>query len=412
MAKKQWTYNQRKTLLARALEMAMPNNDPTNNPVTPWIRDLSDTEVIYSATNRTFRRGYTIGDDGAVELTESEEVIEQVDYTPIKVSSFSFEEVIEFGRSMVKMKGLVFRLGKYPDKNFEMDEKQWDENAQKNFTPQPIDIEHATKPDGTFLTQILGHDCGNLVKVSRKGRDCFGEIEIPKWLHELAGGQVGVSLAFAKDKRIVGCALTLRPRVAGAAVAAAFAGGDVIDCMTPEQNDQGLFAKVGVAVAAALAAIGIGDKPEVKTLQPTPTPAATPAPTTLSDSERAELERLRADQKAFSEREVKTFAAAEARRLITEGKIVPAQEAHVTSMFEQALRDDNEGGVFFGSDGKPNVGERVKTLKEMFAGQPKHGLITKPDGLAAKDATTLSGKEAEDDQRNRIKEALAKGLSG
>lgn len=403
-----WTYNQRRSLLSRALEITMANPDPTSTPVDLWIKDLSDTEVIYYANRRTFKRSYELSSDGEVKLGDSEEVIEQTIYKSVKVASFNLTEVVFSGASTVKMKGLVFRLGKYPDKNFSIDAKEWDSKSQSTFTPQNLDIEHATRPNGEFLTHILGHEFGALSSVSRKGNDIYGEVEVPKWLFELSGGSIGVSLAFGEDKKIVGCALTLSPRVAGAKVAAVFGEGDVIAGQEDDmnQNDPGFFAAVGAMFAGALASVGIGKPVETNA----PDKPDIPAATVMSDPEKDELEKFRAAKAASNEAAAVKFGTDRAAALKAEGKILPAQEQLVAEQFTFALKQDNVDKAYFTDSGDPKPGARLSALEDSWKAAPKHGLFT-ASGDAEK-AKVLSGAtDVEDEDRKAKLEGLRAGFA-
>lgn len=115
----------------------------------------------------------------------------------------------------VLLSGKVFEVGNYPDRGFAIDEGEMDQ-AICAFSPVANDLEHSR------LKDVLGNSLGELRRLWRVGKEVFGELEVPKWLLDLAGRTLKVSLAFDKNKRVVGNALTLHPRIADAEVIEAF----------------------------------------------------------------------------------------------------------------------------------------------------------------------------------------------
>ncbi len=117
--------------------------------------------------------------------------------------------------SEVVLSGKVFEIGDYPDRGFAIGPEEMDE-AIAAFKPVANDLEHSR------LRDVLGNSLGELRKLWRVGREVFGEVLVPRWLAELTGNALKVSLAFDHTKRVVGNALTLSPRISDAEVAAAF----------------------------------------------------------------------------------------------------------------------------------------------------------------------------------------------
>lgn len=115
----------------------------------------------------------------------------------------------------VSLTGKVFEIGDYPDRGFAIDASEMD-SAIDRFTPVANDLEHSR------LRDVLGNSLGELRRLWRVGNDVFGEVAVPKWLADLTGNVLKVSLAFDASKRVVGNALTLSPRIGDAEVAAAF----------------------------------------------------------------------------------------------------------------------------------------------------------------------------------------------
>ena len=121
------------------------------------------------------------------------------------------------GGDSVILSGKVFEIGLYPDRNFEITTDEMDA-AIAEFSPIANDLEHSR------LRDVLGNSLGELRRLWRIGKDVFGELAVPKWLADLTGNALKVSLAFNRSKRVVGNALTISPRVTDAEVVAAFSG--------------------------------------------------------------------------------------------------------------------------------------------------------------------------------------------
>lgn len=115
----------------------------------------------------------------------------------------------------VRMTGKVFEIGEYRDVNFSISEEEMD-LACSGFETVDLDLDHSDQVD------LLGNPLGQLTRIWRVGEAVLGEIWLPEWLWELCGGSVQVSLAFSEAKQVVGCALTVAPRVADAQVRSVF----------------------------------------------------------------------------------------------------------------------------------------------------------------------------------------------
>jgi hypothetical protein len=375
--KMKWTYNEKRRLLSRALE-ADAVSAGAQSPIDIWIRDFDDSVVFYTVSSKIMKREYSVDDSGSVTLGDSTEVVERTTYQEVKFSGFEIEETIFKGPSSVKLRGKVFKLGRYPDKNFSVDAKEWDEKIGPKFAKVPIDIEHARTPSGGFLNNILGNDCGHLVSISRKGDDIFGEIELPNWLYELSGGKVGVSLAFNSDKEIVACALTLNPRVAGAEVTKAFSIG-VLDSReeNPTMNEDDKKTIVQAVVEGVKSLFG-GQSPAMQPAAPT-----TPTPPDNSAKD-AEIESLRKERELLNANAVNAFAEAEFSKLLTEAKVVPAQKPSLVVAIKQAILDDQrEAEKTFSEGGSVFTGSRFAGLIGGFAEAPRHKLFNKAEAGGA-----------------------------
>lgn len=72
-----------------------------------------------------------------------------------------------------------------------------------------------------------------------KGTELFGKVSIPKWLHKLHPDGIKTSLTWSRDnKRIIGNALVLNPRVSDAQIAAAFTAACDNERESDKQNNK------------------------------------------------------------------------------------------------------------------------------------------------------------------------------
>ncbi len=125
--------------------------------------------------------------------------------------------------------GLIFRAGKYEDKDFEMSPEELIA-AESNFSPVPLDLGHYDD------LPIIDGKCGTLdaVHSSEDGQELFGTAKIPKWLDDLNVDEKGnrlpykVSCTWSKsDKQLKKLALVRNPRVSDASLFAAFAENEI-----------------------------------------------------------------------------------------------------------------------------------------------------------------------------------------
>lgn len=123
-------------------------------------------------------------------------------------------------KTLVRRTGKIFESGDYPDKDFKISDAEMDA-AIAGFTPVPINIEHR---DTIFDGQL-----GTVAAIKREGPSLYGEIEIPAWLDELNKGKpLKVSAEWdSKTKAFRGLGLVINPRIADAAVYAAFSAEDL-----------------------------------------------------------------------------------------------------------------------------------------------------------------------------------------
>ena len=405
-----------------------------------YVRDCYPDSVVYSiergqvtepAGSLYYRRGYVVtsATDGNVSVTlgKLETVAKKSEYATVK--AFSMAE-FSAETDAVVFKGKVFEAGDYPDKGVSFTPAELQAIASQ-FTPVENDLEHRET--------ILSGQLGKLQNVQAMdgGAWLYGEVALPKWLADLTAGQpIGTSLAFDANKRIVGNALTLNPRIPGAQVAAAFAEFVGKRNSTRDQNDlqkvHDLAVNLGAscgstytahspkekkpmkikdALAAILAKfsgggnvdleaeIGVGDAPATFTSQTNPDVVRLTA----------EIENIRAGQ-----------IAAEAKRftddLVAECRLLPAQADGVRALFTAAARDDiAAGGAKFAAEsGEFTPGDRTKSLMDVFKNAPRHSLTKEQLAEAGAGAvfSTSEGAKPPVINPNEIYEDRRKATSG
>ncbi len=110
--------------------------------------------------------------------------------------------------------GKCFEVGSYPSHQFSLTETESDE-AIAEFNPVSLTVEHKAS--------IFDGQLGKLRKVWRQGKELFAEFSIPKWLHELTGGNpLRLSMEWSRGvKRVVGCSIVLDPQIKDAVMMSA-----------------------------------------------------------------------------------------------------------------------------------------------------------------------------------------------
>lgn len=366
------THNMKRKLIAQAMG------------IDSWqIDDTDDENVYYTRENEgSFMRSYSI-DGTKVTLGEPQKCIESKEYVP--VAEFTLDSATaEFSGDEVLRTGKVFECGDYPDKGFTLTEQEADA-AIAAFTPVPNDLEH--KPT------ILDGALGQLRSVSRKGKDIFGTVAIPKWLNDTLGNSpLKVSLAFNKaTKQIVGNALTIDPRVKDAQLVAAFTaannpipkGRTIMKVKEALDQIKAYFSKAGIP--EELKSIDL-DKVDFTA------EAETPATETSDAAQFADDLKQRDERIAKLEDQLTRKNAAEfADGIIKVGKAFPAERDSIIAMFVQATKDDSAGIACFSADNQPST--RVDELKKMFDARPAHGLTAEEITNAGSDVkfTVLAG---------------------
>lgn len=148
--------------------------------------------------------------------------------------NLSQSELVDDGKYVLKT-GLIFRAGKYEDKNFSMTPEEI-VDAESAFQPVPIDVEHVENMG------ILEGKLGSLVAVyaSENGEELYGTAKIPTWLNDLnedENKELKVSCTWdRKNKKLQKLAIVKKPRVSDAALMAAFAHNEIKT--SPETTNQ------------------------------------------------------------------------------------------------------------------------------------------------------------------------------
>ena len=118
--------------------------------------------------------------------------------------------------------GKIFEAGDYKDKNFQISPEELLE-AIDDFRPVDLDLEH--------MPTILDGKLGKLeaVALGDNGWDLIGTVRLPKWLDsQLGDGERKVSATWDREtKKLTKLALVRNPRVADAALMAAFAANEI-----------------------------------------------------------------------------------------------------------------------------------------------------------------------------------------
>lgn len=371
-----------------------------------WLRDFTDTDVYYTAGDGDLiQRPYTIV-GGDVQWGQPTDVVARTVYQPVaSMAAYPIATFTATDDGYVLRTGKIFEAGEYADKGFAITPEEM-AAAAADFRPVPNNIEH--RPS------VLDGKLGELRTVEARGKDLFGTIAIPKWLHDIIGAKpLKVSLEWLRaTKRIDGNALVLDPRVPDAALMAAFSAAagvapfagkrhnatdqqalndahDAIvkagaECGGAEMSDgqkATIFDTFRALFTGATGSPLAGSTPAAPSAQPpvraeetvpmsttTPTtPAAAPA-----DPEKAAMAAEIAElRRKDIERDAATFAQA----AFTAAKVTPAMLPITEALFAQLIADDRKESAvvtFAAADGKESQVSRVDALKALFAAAPAH----------------------------------------
>ena len=395
---------------------ALPARKPgtATDDISCWIESIFEYEVIWNEAGKLYKAPYTIGADNEVTLGEAVQVEKEIKYRPVFSVERLFTAFKEAGTDgMIIRTGKVFEAGDFPDKNVEFDEDDL-EGAVNAFAPVDNDLEHGS-------TILDGH-LGKLQRVWKKGKELFGEVALPTWLDKAIGDEpIKVSLAFDRQKKIVGNALVLRPRISDAAIMSAFTTARI---STQEGNKNTMKLKEAIKTFFGLDRVddldaevtlpeGLSAPVEKEAVTPTPTPS--PTPTFSADPEKAAMEaRLKAMETQFStlsKQALTDRAFLFADETIRAKKALPAQRDQIAQMYAQAVTADANGGPVFSEDKGIVEGTQVAALKEFFNAAPTHTLA----GEAISDASILifgkPGNQAgmDEDRKKKLLEMSSLG---
>lgn len=377
--------------------------------------DISADDLVFSLFYDTIageRDSLTVGAPTTFTREDTAMPPTPTDYIPSPTDYIPFEPVTR--------RGPIFKLGSYADKDFSLNADEA-RQAVSQFQPVAIDSEHKAS--------IFDGKLGSLRKVDISGDTLYGEMDVPRWLHDLfPDTPIPVSTTWHRaGKRIIGLALAANPRVSEAAMmsacAVAFARHDTWDGQAAMQEMHDHAAKNG---AICNAPIKMHSAHEVSAMQKVhdttvahgarcnsiaamsaekessmdeerqsflkwlfggsakPTGELAPASfgvvgeplarVTAPVGDSDEVKRLRDElAKAKAER-ITSDATHFADEQITTHKALPAERESIIAAFTQAAQDDGAHGAVTFADGKTS--SRVDQLKAMFSARPAHTLTT------------------------------------
>lgn len=277
-------------------------------------------------------------------------------------SAFLFDDSVLY-------EGKVFEAGVYPDKDFAIGLEELNAKAAA-FAGVDLDLEHSAFKD------VLGNKLGRLESLCSRNGELIGRLRIPKWLHDLAGGRLKTSLSFDPHKNIVGCALTLHPRIPDAMVAAAFSRAAGLADSPPiketKRMPQSLKERLRTLFGAAPEATeqaGIDpeelDRVEFQRVSPALDPAI-----------QAQLAEFKAINDRLLAAQLNTAATQFADDVVRSAKAVPAQREHLIALFKSAACADGNGAAQFSAEGQIATGANLTALRNLFKDAQPHSLFS------------------------------------
>lgn len=415
------SYNDIRALLSIALR-------GTSKTADFWICDLTTTRVIYQdyQSDRYYSRSYSIdAKTNAVTLGKAEEVRQRTTYETVAPASFNLEPDSATTGELVLRSGKLFEIGDYPDKQFslDLDEAQ---QAIAAFYPVPVDLEHRSTPLDGKLGQ-LQH-----VALADDNRTIVGTVALPKWLDEALGDAARrVSLTWNRaTKTIAGIALTNTPRVADAALFAAFsdATGETIPTPTfTEEPDRmettpaqkpARFPRLQALIASLLPSGSQDAAASLVAAFADEEPAAQPAndqAAAFSQAATEQIAQLQQQLAAERRQRIENDAAAFATEQIAANKATPAEREALVAAFAQAATDDQAHGLVTFSDADGNTGSRSRQdgLRAIYDARPAHQLTE--ELVADQDGVLFAANEAKDPNKpsaDRVAELASKTTLG
>lgn len=280
-----------------------------------------------------------------------------------------FSVTADSSATLVPYEGKIFEAGKYPDKDFAITDSELAERVQC-FHGLDLDLEHSSFKD------LLGNKLGRLEAIWNRGSEAFGRLMVPQWLHKLAGGKLKTSLSFDQDKNIVGCALTLSPRIADAQVVAAFSRAETALPTPPIKEKKPMPTSLkdrlrilfGSAPDATQQA-GI-DPTELETIE---FKVAEPR---LDPTIESQLAEFRATNDRLVSGQLNLAATLFADETIRSAKAVPAQRDHLIALFRSSALADGQGTVRFNDLGQITDGPNITALRNLFQDAQPHRLFS------------------------------------
>jgi hypothetical protein len=338
----------------------------------------------------------------------------------VPVASFAIGTPETIGEMVVR-RGKIFEAGEYADKDFLCTIEDL-VVAASAFVPVQNDLEHTP----TILSDKLGSLLN--VTLSEDNSELYGEVEIPRWLHDAIGdAPIKSSLSWDRETmQIVGNALVLEPRVSDAALMSAYTA--FTGTPPPPATED---AAVGVLATIRALVTGQDPRPSVTPMSDTPhqtvvtparaqeVPVTEPAVTNLhavaaiSFADSPEFKAMQAQIDAL-----KATAAADASRAATreaeftreragtwaDGEVaafraLPAERDALVAAYVDAATDDstNPRTVSFSVNGESRDGSRVDALRARHSARAPHTLTAEQvaDGtvlLAQRPANTAPAK--------------------
>jgi hypothetical protein len=303
----------------------------------------------------------------------------------VPVATFGLGEADTVGDYVIR-KGKLFEAGSYPDKQFEATIEDL-VVASHTFIPVDNDLEH--------MPTILDGKLGTLMSVtlSEDNSELYGEVEIPRWLHEAIGdAPIKTSLTWDRDSMsIVGNALVIEPRVSDAAIMTAYTA--FAASQPPEPVVEHPTEKTAVTILSTIRALVTGTDPKPSAVADPPQTATTPARAeedTVTFTESDEYKAMQAKIEALEKRDTER-AAREASRdaevireragVWADGEIaafraLPAERESLVAAYVDAATDDAAvpRQVSFSQGGETKEGSRVDALKARHGARVPHTL--------------------------------------
>jgi hypothetical protein len=221
----------------------------------------------------------------------------------------------------------------------------------EDFRPVPLDDNHRPTHLADGSPAPASYFAGKLGKVvsltpAADYSGFGGELEIPRWLHEMhAGEPLKLSARFDREsKRLRDVALTPNPRIGDAA---AFA-----------ERMHAEFAQ-----------------DQARRMVPPPPPEPPAGASAREQELEALLARERQERMAEAARRIASESVAFTASLAD--VIIPAERAAVMGLYQRAALDDLAGAAtveFTGQDGKPRQGSRLEMLRAALALRAPHSL--------------------------------------